>query len=257
MAQIRHAGPHAPRKSIPWTSANSVCCQQGPPASLDRASFPPSPDAHALRSPCRLTRRARARVLRCCRTLSPSSSRHARTLGPRCTRPLLPTCLPSPCHLARRARTQPALVLPTIALHNHGRPCAHFGALPRPHPHACPLPALSQQRRGDDDDAIVTPSSSPLVHLALALALSLPSPAPPRARNSDVVTTTTRRSYCRDRHAVVVTTRPAPALALTLPLPARPRPHNSDAVTTTTRPPRVHHHARFTHLAFMRTTETW
>ncbi|KAF8130218.1 hypothetical protein EV363DRAFT_1584251, partial [Boletus edulis] len=148
MIQIRHPGPHAPRKSIPWTSAKSVRCQHGPPASLDRASFPPSPDAHALRSPCRLTRRARARVLRRCRTLSPSSSRHARTLGPRCTRPRPPACPHLAASPDAHARTQPALVLPTIAIHNHtdvhasAHRRAHFGALPRPHPHACPLPAL-------------------------------------------------------------------------------------------------------------------
>ncbi|KAF8546765.1 hypothetical protein OG21DRAFT_1039774 [Imleria badia] len=51
----------------------------------------------------------------------------------------------------------------------------------------------------------------------------------PRARNSDAVTMTTRRSQPHDCHGVVVTTRPL----------------------------RAHRRAHFTHLALARTTETW
>jgi hypothetical protein len=56
-----------------------------------------------------------------------------------------PACLPSPCHLARRTRTQPAEV------HlSHGRPCACPPSrspscpLHHHHPCTCPVPALSR-----------------------------------------------------------------------------------------------------------------
>jgi hypothetical protein len=84
----------------------------------------------------------------------------------------LPACLPSPHHLARRAHTHPALVFP-MDVHAPARLHAH----PRAH----------------------------CTTLTLALVLSRPLLHFP---SSNVVTTMTRRLCCRDRHAVVVTTRP-------------------------------------------------
>ena len=96
---------------------------------------------------------------------------------------------------------------------------------PRPS-HGCPAQPHGRSRASLPSRSL----SRPPRRIARPSPSHLPSPRPlPRTSNSDVATTTTRRSCCRDRHTVVVTARP-PRLGL-----PSPRARNSDAVTTMTR----------------------
>ena len=65
---------------------------------------------------------------------------------------------PSPRHFARRAHTQPAVVLPTVPLHNHMDVLAPPPTLAR----ALALTPPSKQGRGDDDeDVTMTTTTTP------------------------------------------------------------------------------------------------
>ena len=149
------------------------------------------PDISITIHPFRHARPACIR-LRCHCMPSSLSSRHARTLRPRCARhlaaspdahahaPSLPLsspwsparphgCLrrsvfnvhdpsrppaPSPRHLAQRAHTQPgpAVVLPTVPLHHMDVHAPSHLALPRPH---------SQREHDEDDSVTITTVQSP------------------------------------------------------------------------------------------------
>ena len=105
----------------------------------------------------------------------------------------------SPRHFARRAHTQPTIVLPMVPLHNHMDVLAPPPTLAL----ALALTPPSQQGCGDDDDnsTIATTRSprhrrdhSPALSLPcspLQLQLPHPHPHPALARNRDVTTTTT------------------------------------------------------------------
>ncbi|KAF8119532.1 hypothetical protein EV363DRAFT_1591734 [Boletus edulis] len=106
--------------------------------------------------------------------------------------------------------------------------CPHLAASPDAHAHS---PPSSFPRSPSTTTDVHAPTSAHCPALTLTLALSPPSP------NSDVVTTTTRRSCRRDRHAVVVTTRPPrpgpsplPALSCT---PSRSQQRRGDDDDTT------------------------
>ncbi|KAF8119200.1 hypothetical protein EV363DRAFT_1528013, partial [Boletus edulis] len=108
-----------------------------------------------------------------------------------------PTCLPSPCRLARRARTHTARPRPSHDRH--------------PQPHGRPR---------------VRSPSRPLRRIAPPSPSRLPSPCPlPHTPNSDVVMTTTRRSCRRGssrrrRGHSLTSAHLALALALSPPSPA-------------------------------------
>jgi hypothetical protein len=173
--------------------AKAVCRQQGPPVSLNRASYPPLPDVPALpphpmhtcthapmllRNSCPL-----ALILPTC--TDGRSSMH--TAPPAC----LPACLPSPRRLARRAHTQPTLVFPTD-IHAPARLrahcCTHCTALTLVLVLSPPSPALSQQRRGDNDDATIVLSRSSRRHRDHSPA----SPRPSLARTPLAFVTATQ-----------------------------------------------------------------
>ena len=116
---------------------------------------------------------------------------------------------PSPRHFARRAHTQPAVVLPMVPLHNHMDVLAPPPTLAR----ALALIPLSQQGRGDDDDnSTIATTRSPRHRRdhspALAIAIAPPPPSPhPRSQqgrdddddDDDSVTITTVQSPRRRR----------------------------------------------------------
>jgi hypothetical protein len=155
-----------------------------PPLTLSRTGNPLTPQMSSTRGPT---------GPRQCLGWSPTRMcAHALTLS--CPLALvLPTCTdaqssmhtPPPARLPALTlppcpmRTcTPALVLPTVALHNHtdvhAPAClcahcrAHFGALHCPRPRACPLPVLSR----------TLPHTPHHAHFVCTLPLRLPRPCP-------------------------------------------------------------------------------
>ena len=134
------------------SSAESVCCQQRPPASLDHASFLPSPNA---------------RMYACSDTVAPSCPRSPDMHGRSVLDAHDPSRPPAHPHLTAspdahahsapssfpRSPCTTAWTSAPARLRAHHR--THFDpALTL----LLPSPTHSQQRRGDDNDVTITPS---------------------------------------------------------------------------------------------------